>query len=208
MRKTTIVESGRLFINGNTTDFSADDNVAAILVQDTAALGGTGTITIAANKSVVVEDGGSLIAGLDGTAGTTTFSLGADASLNLTAAVGNVGWLLFDLGSSATAGSTYDQIVITGGNLAIGDDLLGFADFEFTVLEGFGVGTYTLLSSTSLIGSLADPSLLSGQIDGLDATLSQSGDAILLTVIPEPRALAFAAGLIALCVVFLRQKRR
>jgi hypothetical protein len=84
---------------------------------------------------------------------------------------------------------------------------LGFADFTFTAGVGFGNGVYTLIDNAGSIANLLDSSGLSGTIDGRTATLSTStlsGNDLILTVVPEPRAVMLGGlGLLAL----LRRRR-
>ncbi len=210
MQKTTTVNDGRLYINGNTTSFGDNTGSTAISVASGGTLGGTGTITTLAGDSVIVANGGSLTAGLADSAGKTTYALGTGASLDLSAATGDTGWLKFELGSLATPGTTYDQIIISSGTLAIGSGLLNFADFDFTALSGFGEGEYLLFSSSDLSGTLAS-SNLSGTISGHDATLGLLGNNIILTVaVPEPSAVSLLVGLGMWVFVFrfARKRRR
>lgn len=78
------VDGGILLINSTNTSFNNISSYEAITVAPFAALGGTGIISIAAGKSVVIENGGRLIAGGYGSVGTTTYSLGDSAALAVT----------------------------------------------------------------------------------------------------------------------------
>jgi len=109
------------------------------------------------------------------------------------------------LGGNATAGTTYDQIRVTSGSLAIGTGLLNFDDFTFAALPGFDDGSYTLFQTSGISGTLG--SSLNGTISGKSATLSISGNDVLLSVIPEPGTLAtFLFG--ALALLGVRRQRR
>lgn len=199
LQRTTDVNGGALLINSSSTSFGDGVGNTAIAIHNGGALGGTGTISTLAGDSVVVAEGGSLIAGLAGSAGQTTYALGAGASLDISAAAGNGGgWLNFALGSDTTAGTSYDHILLSSGSLAIGSGDLRFSDFDFDPLAGFGVGTYTLFATPDLNGSLAAPEFLSGMINGFDSTLSIMGNDLVLSVIPEPSTalLFFAAGVV------------
>lgn len=199
----TQVTGGGLFINGHSSNFSDEVGNTAISVSN-GILGGTGTITIGEDDNVVLGAAGGLAAGLLGSAGQTTFALDG-GSLNLTAATAsaNTGWLKFDLGSSDTAGVTYDQISLSGGALNIGTDL-DFIAFDFTLLSGFGPGTYVLFATdTDILGSLG---VVSDELNGYESTLSISGNNLILTVIPEPGAFAILFGAVA-ALAMVRQRR-
>lgn len=180
------VSGGELNINSANTSFgdgtvSSGTSTTAIRVLNGGMLAGTGTITTLEGDNVIVDSGGKLAAGLVDTVGTTTYALGTGASLDLSAT--SAGALLFDLGSNATAGTTYDQIRVTSGTLELGT--LDFADFTFNALGGFGAGTYTLFESTDLNATLGT---LTGTIGAYDASLSISGNNVLLNVVPEPQS--------------------
>jgi hypothetical protein len=91
--------------------------------------------------------------------------------------------------------------------------VINFSNFNFTPLTGFGAGTYTLFDGgfppTTLAGTLG--SSLTGQINGLDATLSQSGSSVLLTVtsaVPEPGTLVLLAAAGVVAAVARRRRRQ
>ncbi len=206
MQRTTTVNGGRLMINSASATFGDNVGTTAILVADGGTLGGTGTISTLAGGRVVVENGGSLTAGLLGLAGKTTYALGSGASLDISSATGGTGWLKFELGGLSSPGTSYDQIIVSSGSLEIGSGQLNFADFEFTALTGFEVGTYVLFSNADLSGTLAD-SGLSGIVGGYDATLELFGDNIVLTVVPEPKV-TFLLATFGIAIVLLRARRR
>lgn len=133
---------------------------------------------------------------------------------NLTLAAGSV--FNFELGPDSGPGSTYDQIRLFsrfgGGMLDVGAGLINFSNFNFTPLAGFGPGTYVLFDggfTTTFAGTLG--SSLNGTIDGLDATLGQSGSNVLLTVaaaVPEPCPEALVAVAIVVAAGACRRSRR
>ena len=133
---------------------------------------------------------------------------------NLTLAAGSV--FNFELGPDSGPGSTYDQIRLFsrfgGGMLDVGAGLINFSNFNFTPLAGFGPGTYVLFDggfTTTFAGTLG--SSLNGTIDGLDATLGQSGSNVLLTVaaaVPEPCPEALVAVAIIVAAGACRRSRR
>jgi len=94
--------------------------------------------------------------------------------------------LLFELGSIGTS----DLVTIASGTLAIGSGLLDFSDFNFTAIDGFSEGTYTLFSANAITGSLG--SATTGAIGSYTGTLELSGNQIQLVVVPEPAAVTLA----------------
>lgn len=99
---TTAVGAGTLLVN-------APGSLASpVVVSNGAALGGSGTI----NGSVTVNAGGRI------SAGTSAGMLTLGGGLNLSAGGTNV-WELA-ANSTANAGTDFDQIVLTGGNLVLG----------------------------------------------------------------------------------------
>lgn len=205
--RVTTVSNGGLFINSTNAVFGNDlpSETTAINVTG-GTLGGTGIIEVTGGDNAVIGANGRLAAGLVGTAGQTTFLLGA-GTLDLSAATAgsNSGWLLFDLGSSATAGISYDQIALTTGALDIGSGL-NFADFDFSLLAGFAPGNYTLFdTNAAIVGSLGDAL---GELDGYDAELLIIGNNLVLQVIPEPASwLSFGIATMAMALL-LRRKRK
>jgi len=221
------VEGGGLFVAENSAETRSFANAAggngsaALTIADGGTFGGNfsgnRSLDIIGNRNIVVESGGRLSPGLvDGSGNATIGLLRIDflngGSVNLTAAVGNEGWLRFDLGANTTAGTTYDQINLTSGTLLIGNSLK-FSDFSFTTSHaGFDEGVYTLFSLTgtaALSGSLnTDQSLLSGIVgtSGLTGTLGLAGNDIILTVIPEPRASLLLLGAVVLWFVTRRRR--
>ncbi len=203
LARETTVSGGDLYINSAVTSFSSDTGEKAINVTD-GRLGGIGTITTAGGDSVVVGAGGGLIAGLGDTVGITTFALGS-GSLNLSAATAGAGtgWLYFDLGAADTAGVTFDQILLLSGSLDIGE-ALNLDAFNFTLLEGFGPGAYTLFDTDeTIIGTLGTTT---GTLGGYDVELMMDGNNLVLTVIPEPGSVALALGILALAGTLYRRR--
>jgi len=185
----TTVNAGTLLVNGSLGNTAVSVTGTGAL---TSALAGSGTIggatTIGANAF--------LTPGEVGTASVLTFG----SSLNI-AGISTPGALKFDLGT------TSDMISLTSGALTIGSALLEFDDFDFNAVAGFGAGTYTLISTTQAIsGSLG--SNLSGTVSGMNATLSISGNNVILTVVPEPTtAVLLGTGLMTVLVMRRRQRQ-
>ena len=131
-------------------------------------LGGNGTI----RGSVTVAAGANLAPGAS--AGTLSIDGGLDISAP---ANGGAGKLKFELGPIAAS----DKIAVVG-TLTIGTDVLGFSDFVFTDLGGMEDGTYKLITSGGITGSLA-PANLSGSIGvGGTGTLQITGNDLELVV--------------------------
>jgi autotransporter-associated beta strand protein len=86
----------------------------------------------------------------------------------------------YELGTVANS----DLICMSSSTLYINN--LKFSDFAFTSPDEFGVGSYTLIDAGLISGNLGTDTL--GNINGLSAYLSLSGNDLVLTVVPEPRA--------------------
>jgi len=211
LRQGTTVSGGTLLLNGGSTrNFENLSGSNAITVANQGSLGGTSTISVHGGDSVLVQDGGSLAAGNGiGTAGRTIFTFIAGGSLDLGGVTTGSNWLHFDLGALTTPGTTYDQIRVTNGTLSIGTGLLNFNDFAFNALAGIEEGTYVLFDltgSSSLSGTLG--SSLSGGIGvGYSGTLSQSGNNIVLEVVPDPGSAVLSVLGLGLVSLFVRRKR-
>ena len=81
---------------------------------------------------------------------------------------------------------------------------LNFTDFDFTLLAGFGPGTYVLFDTPEdIIGSLGTAT---GTLDGYDAELSFNSPTLTLTVIPEPGSIALLLAGAALVGVARRRR--
>lgn len=191
----TTITSGILLVN-NTT--GSGTGSAAVSVNNTGTLGGSGTISGATTAAA----GSFLTPGsAEGAVHTLTFG----GSLDITGLASGTGGLLFDIGA------TGDKIALSAGALSIGSGALNFNDFSFVALGGLTEGTYTLFDTTqSIVGSLG--SSLSGTIGGMDAVISlgDSGRDLVLTVsaIPEPSTYAGLLGIFALVATILRRRSR
>ena len=208
----TSVEAGSLLLMGSlsgtasiTVKSGATFDVGSVfggfLLTNGQTLRGGGTVS----GNVSLDVGSKLAPGES--AGTLTF----DSTLDLTTAVipVNSGTLQFELGSMAGS----DKVVFTGaGFLNIGDGVLGFGDFAFSAIGGFGSGTYTLFDSSSpIFGSLdANSANLTGSLGGgFSGTLSiaDSGNDLVLTVVPEPGSALLLLGGMATMVGLVRNRR-
>ena len=154
--------TGTLLLNGAST-YTGTTQVNA------GAIGGSGSLT----SAVTVAAAAGLSPGATaGAAGTFTIAGGLDIS----AAAAGPGILSFDLGPVAAS----DRIAVSG-NLAIGTGSLGFGDFAFSAIPGLQNGTYTLISSTALSGTL-DGADLTGSIGTASGTLQVTGNNVELVV--------------------------
>ena len=156
----TTVSNGTLLVNGSLAAASA------VAVYG-GTLGGNGTI----GGSVTVAEAGSIAPG----ASAGTLSIGGNCDVSAQAA--GTGKLLFEL--DALAG-TSDKISVTG-SLAIGSGALGFSDFVFNNLGGLEAGTYKLITSGGVSGTL-DGADLSGSIGAFTGTLQITGNDLELVV--------------------------
>ena len=109
-------------------------------------------------------------------------------------------------------GSTSNQLQITGGTLT-GPGLGNQATLNFVAGNGFGPGTYTLMSyaSAAVSGDFGAGSFAVGSgLNGYAVNLATNGSALELTVsaIPEPATTAGLAGLAALGLVFCKRRNR
>lgn len=147
---TTIASPGTLIVNGNQSAATG----AIALNGGTLAGSGTlgGTITVAAPGNLAPGNFGS-------TNRVGTLSIGG--GLNLTAqANGGSGKLRFDLGPVAAS----DRLAVAG-TLTLGNGYLGFSDFIFTDLGGLENGTYPLITSGGISGTLSSvPANLTGPL--------------------------------------------
>jgi autotransporter-associated beta strand protein len=197
------ISAGTVLMNGTHSGLSGANGYSV-----SGTLGGTGTVSMAGSTgSIVVNSGGRLSPGHDvGAAGVLTLTLNAASAVNISGAATptSSGAFVFDLASTANS----DKILLTSGLLNIGSGVLELDDFSFNTLGGFGQGTYTLFDTGSAItGTLG--SNLSGVVGGLNATLgiSDDGQDIILTVVPEPSTLALAGLGLGLAVAVIRRRR-
>ena len=92
---------------------------------------------------------------------------------------------------------------MTGSTLFLNNQQ--FSDFSFSPLDNFGNGSYILIEAGNIQGSLG--SNLQGSISGLPASLSISGNNLVLNVVPEPSTIVlFCVGAISLLTYYWRLK--
>ena len=200
-------------ISGGTLSLSATSNNIAssssIIVGDTAAhssavldvTGVTGGFTLSSGQTLgghgtVIGNltfGSGAVLSPGNSVGTSTFN----GNLTLGSGVS----LVFDLAGTGAS----DKVIVSGGNLLTLNNQ-SISDFTFNLLSGYGVGIYTLIddSTGTISGGLSTtPGSLTENLGGYNATLSLSGNNLLLTVavVPEPGTWAMMLGGLALLVV-------
>lgn len=191
----TVVDAGVLVVTG------AINGTSSVTVNSGGTLAGNGTITTSGNGNVTIASGGKLSPGTS--PGTLTLSLGT-GSLNVGPAVSLTGTaaLVFELGTSS------DKVVLAAGSLDLGAGVTEFDDFSFAAGSGFGVGTYTLFeTSNPILGNLSGNMI--GMVGGFVSTLelADGGTDLVLTVVPEPGALASLIGGLGLLAGFQRRRK-
>jgi autotransporter-associated beta strand protein len=204
---TTIVDAGTLLVNGSIqSDVSFGENLDGSSTSGTnGTLGGSGLINanVTTQSDSNLSPGGASNAGVNTHTAATLF-IGGNLDISLSAA--GSGLIAMQLGTVS------DLIDLTGGSgaLTIGSGVLGFGDFNFIAEAGFGDGgigsSYTLIASNNPIIGNFDTTDLTGTISGFDVMLglSDTGNNLILTVIPEPAA-ALLGGLGLLTL--LRRRR-
>jgi len=156
--------------------------VSLVTVNSGGTLGGAGYLS-----SGTVNSGGHLAPGN---------SPGLSVSGNLVLASSAV--MDYELDTPSTSD------MIRAGSLAL--DLQQFSNFNFTYGSDFGPGNYNLIDFGSSSGSLGTTTR--GTIDGYSAMLAVQGNALVLTVIPEPSTLVLlGVGAIGLMGYWRRQKQ-
>jgi autotransporter-associated beta strand protein len=164
----TIVNAGSLRVNSPGSLAAA----SAVTVNGTSTLGGDGTI----GGNVTVTATAKLAPGDTAVVGTLTIG----GNLDISAPAADAGILTYQLDTSAAS----DQIVT--GTLTIGPGggpgALGFSDFVFENLAGFGGGTYKLITTTGGITGLLDEADLTGTINSLNVSLQITGNDLELVV--------------------------
>ncbi|MCH7227663.1 beta strand repeat-containing protein [Haloferula sp. A504] len=169
----TTVSAGKLLVNGTFTSRTGTFNV-----NGTSTLGGTATISDSTPGTVSVV----LAAGASLEPGTSVGTLTVDGALDISAPAGGAGLLNFELDTTAAS----DQIAVTGA-LNIGSGALGLSDFSFSDLGGLENGTYTLISSGGLTGSIdGGDSTATDAIGDADFELQISGNDVVLAVTGLP----------------------
>ena len=177
----TTVSDGTLLVNGSLANTTTAVNAGT--------LGGSGTI----GGAVTIASLATLAPGSNGTVSTLT--LGNSLTLNSGAL------LAFDLAGVNAS----DKVSMTANTLSINGQQ--FADFTFNALSGFNEGVYTLIDAGTISGTGLG-SNRTGLINGLGATLSVSGNDLILTVIPEPGTVALLFSALLGMIAYAWRKRK
>ena len=199
---TTTVSSGTLLINGNS---SAATGAVAV---NGGTLGGSGTI----GGAVTVNASGFLAPG-NSSAGILTVS---SLALNSTSTV------QFEVNGTATAGTDYDQVVVSGGGalaldgaftIAFGNisALANTTDINLISYSSSHTGDFTSLVSTGYYGGTGATWSHSTGTDTF--SLSSGGQTLTfseltgnLTVVPEPATWALLAFSLTTVMIFRRRR--
>ena len=175
----TTVSNGTLLVNGSLA--STDD----VTVESGATLGGSGTVP----GPVVVHDSGNISPGAS--AGILTLQNGLDLSTG-----GTYVWEL-TANSTATAGSDFDQIALTGGDLVLGGSSVLSINFSGAAAAPDASVPFWQTTQTWLIvslgGTASNPgdakfaSLLNASYSaGTFSTSTDGSGQIVLTFVPTP----------------------
>ncbi len=162
----TTVTAGTLRLNSPGSISAA----SVVAVNGTSTIGGSGTI----GGSVTVAANATVAPGAAGAVGTLSIGGGFDIS----AQAAGSGKLGFQLTSLATAS---DQITV-GGTFTIGAGVLGFNNFTFANSGGLQAGTYKLITSGGITGTLDGADLI-GTIGTFSASLRITGGDLELVVV-------------------------
>ena len=149
-----------------------------LYLSGTHTLTGSGTI----NGSVTVYSGSHIDPG--DSVGTLKVSGSGSLTINLGAV------LDFELGSISESDKISCSHLLFSG--------LDFSYFNFTALDGFGPGTYTLIDADTIASNFGNN--LTGTIGGYSATLAKSGNDLVLNVVPEPGTWMLLAACLGLFV--------
>jgi autotransporter-associated beta strand protein len=190
----TTINAGTMFVNGTNTVASG---TGTYTVNNGGTLAGKGKIDVSeVNGNVVVEAGGKLSPGsAANTVGTSTLALGATGTLDISAAVGTPGTLVFDLATTNAS----DLITLTSGKLNIGIGALSLASLQIGGILDASQTTYTLvhtvdgITGTMMGGGTSVSGTLPGSSVGAILSISEDGkDLVLnLTSFPPPKAVTW-----------------
>jgi fibronectin-binding autotransporter adhesin len=191
----TTITAGTLVLSGSL------NGTAKLDISGT--LGGSGSITPAALGNINLLAGGKIAPGTSVGNLTAILSGGGEVDLSLGVTSVNSQGLAFELDTPLLS----DRFTLSGGALEIGAGVLEFDDFLFSTLSGFAMGDYVLFDGSVPITGSFGP-IVSGTLGGLDANLqlADSGNDLVLHVVPEPGSVALLFGGVALLTS--RRRRR
>jgi autotransporter-associated beta strand protein len=164
--------TGATTLNAGTLRINTPGSIhsSSAVTVNAAILGGDGSI----GGSVTVNASGRVAPGAaTGSAGT----LAIGGGLTVTAMTTGTGKLVFELGAPTAS----DRVTV-GGTFTFGTGTLGIDDFTFTALSGLTAGTYKLITSGGISGTL-DSAKLTGTLGAFNATLSLNGNDLELTLV-------------------------
>lgn len=193
----TLVQAGRLLINGNQTSATGQ-----VIIESGATLGGKGTV----GGATVIRQGGML--DLGDTPGRLNFK---ETLMFESASVFSV--TLNNGGVTAVSGLDYDHVAVSG-QVSLGGVLLDLnltSNFEMTAREGV---VFTILSSQGLLGTTAQNGSTTVMLNDINYQfgIDQTDTELTLTLesisaVPEPAVAGFAAGLLVLSHALCRRRR-
>lgn len=197
----TLVSAGTLIVTGGQTGATGN-----ITVSGGATLAGTATMGNA-TTNLTTSDSTSVLAPGDG--GVGKLSIGGAGNFASGAT------FKMELGTAATAGTTYDQLAI--GGLLTGSTAAGNMKFDFTNLGSAQAGTpYKVLTFGSVSGfTVADLAMINSPGFTLDTGFNGSGWKIngtdlevQFSAVPEPATWALLAFSLTTVMVLRRRRTR
>ncbi len=204
----TKINGGTLALaSGGTISSSATITVGTGAFLDASAIGG---LTLSSGQ--LLRGNGTVTGGLTVQSGGTLSPGSSPGFLNVSGGLTLTGGATFQVElNGTTAGSQYDQLVVTSGGIALGNGTLSVA-LGFTPVLG---DVFTIISNapnSAISGTFAG--LTEGGSFNVGATqfqityLGNGGNDVVLTVVPEPSTAALCGfGLVAMMIALRRRGR-